>query len=67
MPAFAGMTDLSVTSDFFNNLVEENEKGVSDLIPKRPLLNLIWWALAELNCGHTAFQAVALPTELRAQ
>ena len=25
-----------------------------------------WWALAELNCGHEAFQASALPTELRA-
>ena len=28
--------------------------------------DLNWWALAELNCGHEAFQASALPTELRA-
>ena len=29
-------------------------------------ISYIWWALAELNCGHEAFQASALPTELRA-
>jgi hypothetical protein len=26
----------------------------------------IWWAVAESNCGHEAFQASALPTELTA-
>ena len=26
-----------------------------------------WWAVAELNCGHEAFQASALPTELTAR
>ena len=25
-----------------------------------------WWAVAESNCGHEAFQASALPTELTA-
>ena len=26
-----------------------------------------WWAVAESNCGHEAFQASALPTELTAR
>jgi hypothetical protein len=32
-------------------------------------LNMViksWWAVAESNCGHEAFQASALPTELTA-
>ena len=26
-----------------------------------------WWAVAESNCGHEAFQASALPAELTAR
>ena len=44
-----------------------------DMWKKRMLRNYLiiqmknWWALAELNCGHEAFQASALPTELTAR
>ena len=30
------------------------------------MLTTGWWAVAESNCGHEAFQASALPTELTA-
>jgi hypothetical protein len=37
------------------------------LLKKEPLLqgSFGWCRLAELNCGHTDFQSVALPTELK--
>jgi hypothetical protein len=32
----------------------------------REMVDKRWWAVAESNCGHEAFQASALPTELTA-
>ena len=35
------------------------ERAITKIVQK-------WWAVAESNCGHEAFQASALPTELTA-
>jgi hypothetical protein len=41
------------------------KKGLSlDSVSSRRIKS--WWAVAESNCGHEAFQASALPTELTA-
>jgi hypothetical protein len=52
---------------FFRQLVtiwsQMKKKG---LACKRLTPSFLWWARTELNCRHTDFQSVALPTELPA-